>query len=251
MTLFLNVLFAWIAVISGLLLSIIWLIRVVDKKMQKDKKKVFLRKTNKILRKNHIKLGYLFLISTLIHGILSSYSIISFNYGTIGLIIGLLLGYTFYDKKKIGKIWIKKHRELTVLLIIVTGLHIVEVGGFVGFDRIINSIKSDLVVKTDEIDKNEINDVNSYYNDGVYEGTGYGYGHDLKVEVSIKSGLIDEISIVSHNEVGEKFYGPAFDYIPSQIIKEQTSDVDAVSGSTYSSNGIIEAVEDALSKAKK
>ena len=51
--------------------------------------------------------------------------------------------------------------------------------------------------------------------------------------------------------MGEKFYKPAFDYIPKKIIDKQTYDIDAVSGSTYSSKGIIEAVEDALSKAKK
>lgn len=247
MTLFFNILFAWLAVILGVLLSVIWLIKMLQKKIQKCCGKDLLIKINKFLRKNHIKLGYLFLISSLIHGILSSYSIISFNYGTISLIIGILLWYTFIEKKYIGKTWIQKHRELTVLLIVTTILHIFEVGGFIGFDRVINSIKLDLNPK---ININDIN-ISSDYKDGVYKGTGYGYGPDLKVLVSIKDGVIDEISIVSHNEVGEKFYKPAFDYIPKKIIDKQTYDIDAVSGSTYSSKGIIEAVEDALSKAKK
>ena len=247
MTLFFNILFAWLAVISGILLSIIWIIKIIQKKIQKGCAKDLLIKINKFLRKNHINLGYLFLMSSLIHGILSSYSIISFNYGTICLIIGLLLWYTFIEKKHIGKTWIQKHRELTVLLITVTVLHIFEVGGFIGFDRVINSIKSDLNPKTNKTDMN----ISSDYKDGVYEGTGYGYRPDLKVLVTIKDGLIKDISIVSHNEVGEKFYKPAFDYIPKKIIDKQTYDIDAVSGSTYSSNGVIEAVEDALSKAKK
>lgn len=247
MTLFFNILFAWLAVISGILLSIIWIIKIIQKKIQKGCAKDLLIKINKFLRKNHINLGYLFLISSLIHGIFSSYSIISFNYGTICLIIGLLLWYTFIEKKHIGKTWIQKHRELTVLLIIVTVLHIFEVGGFIGFDRVINSIKSDLNPK---ININDIN-ISSDYKDGIYEGTGYGYRPDLKVLVTIKDGLIKDISIVSHNEVGEKFYKPAFDYIPKKIIDKQTYDIDAVSGSTYSSNGVIDAVKNALSKAKK
>ena len=247
MTLFFNILFAWLAVISGILLSIIWIIKIIQKKIQKGCAKDLLIKINKFLRKNHINLGYLFLISSLIHGILSSYSIISFNYGTICLIIGLLLWYTFIEKKHIGKTWIQKHRELTVLLIIVTVLHIFVVGGFIGFDRVINSIKSDLNPK---ININDIN-ISSDYKDGIYEGTGYGYRPDLKVLVTIKDGLIKDISIVSHNEVGEKFYKPAFDYIPKKIIDKQTYDIDAVSGSTYSSNGVIDAVKNALSKAKK
>ena len=80
MTLFFNILFAWIALISGILLSIIWLLRIVQKKIQKDRNNEllikidkFLRTINKFLRKNHINLGYLFLLSSFIHGMLSSY----------------------------------------------------------------------------------------------------------------------------------------------------------------------------------
>lgn len=247
MTLFFNILFAWIAVISGILLSIIWLLKILQKKIKRDCNNELLIKINKFLRKNHINLGYLFLLSSFIHGVLSSYSIISFNYGTVGLIIGLLLWYTFINKKNMGKTWMKRHRELTALLIIVTILHIFEVGGFVGLDKVVNSIKSDLNPK---ISTNESN-IRGDYKDGVYEGTGYGYGPDLKVLVTIKDGVINEISIVSHNESGERFYGPAFDSIPKEIIDKQTYDVDVVSGSTYSSKGVIEAVRDALSKAGK
>lgn len=247
MTLFFNILFAWLSIIFGILLSIIWLIKFIQKKTHKPCYRDLFKKINRFLRKNHINLGYLFLISSLIHGILSSYSIVSFNYGTLGLIIGLILWYTFVDKKNLGKIWLNMHRELTVLLISITILHLFEVEGFVGFDRIINGIKSDLNTKANVSDINTISD----YKDGVYEGTGYGYRPDLKVLVSINDGLIDEISIVSHNEVGKKFYEPAFDYIPKKIIDKQTYNIDVVSGSTYSSKGIIGAVEDALSKAKK
>ena len=49
-----------------------------------------------------------------------------------------------YWKKHIVKTWIQKHRELTVLPIIVPVLHIFEVEGFIWFDRVVNSIKSDL-----------------------------------------------------------------------------------------------------------
>lgn len=38
--------------------------------------------------------------------------------------------------------------------------------------------------------------------------------------------------------------------IPKSIIKHQTLDIDSISGATYTSNGIIDAVKDALNKAK-
>lgn len=247
MVLFFNVLLAWLAVVLGVLLSIIWLTKILQKNMQEGHNKDLLIKVNKFLRKNHINLGYLFIISSFIHGILSSFSIISFNYGTVALMIGLVLWYTFVEKKSIGKGWIKRHRELTVWVIIVTVLHVFEVGGVVGIDRVVNSIKSDLNLKANT---NNVN-VSNNYEDGLYEGIGYGFRPDLKVQVSIKNGLIDKISIVSHNEVGEMFYKPAFDYIPKEIIDKQTPNIDVLSGSTYSSTGIMEAVEDALSKARK
>ncbi len=87
------------------------------------------------------------------------------------------------------------------------------------------------------------------YRDGTYIGTADGYGPDLTVEVAIENNEISKIDIVSHNERGESFYMPAFEAIPAKIIDSQSISVDAVSGSTYSSYGIMNAVNDALSDA--
>ncbi len=86
------------------------------------------------------------------------------------------------------------------------------------------------------------------YKDGTYEGTGIGFGGEMKLKVKIKGGKITKISVVSKKD-DEPFFTNAkalFD----QIIKKQSTNVDTISGATYSSNGIIEAVRDALSKAK-
>lgn len=247
MTLLFNVLFAWIAVISAVLLSVIWLLRIIQKQMPKGQDKDSIIKINKSLRKKHIDLGYLFLISSFMHGMLSSFSLFSINYGTITFVLGILILLTFTYKSELGKKWMKYHRELTVLLLIGTVVHLFEVGGFVGIERILDSIKSDSRVE----EKIESNESSSEYIDGEYEGIGDGYGPNLKVNVTIKDGLIYEIAIISHNEVGERFYGPAFEIVPQDIIEKQTTNVDVISGATYSSRGIIEAVEDALSKASK
>lgn len=127
----LNLLFAWIAMVFGILLVIILVTKFLHKNIQNPYINKFFKVINTFLRKNHIKLAYLFLISSIIHGILSSYSLISFNYGSISLIVWILLLYTFIDKKSLGSLWIQKHRELTILLIIVVVAHIFEVGGFV------------------------------------------------------------------------------------------------------------------------
>lgn len=86
------------------------------------------------------------------------------------------------------------------------------------------------------------------YKDGTYSGTASGYAPNLKVDVTISSGKISNIEIVSHNE-SPGFYERAFETVPNEIIQSQSTDVDTVSGATYSSKGIINAVEDALQDA--
>lgn len=86
------------------------------------------------------------------------------------------------------------------------------------------------------------------YADGTYEGCADGFGKDLKVAVTINSGNISDIKVTSNNET-PGFCEKAFEAVPAGIIAKQSTDVDTVSGATYSSVGIINAVNDALSKA--
>lgn len=86
------------------------------------------------------------------------------------------------------------------------------------------------------------------YSDGTYEGEASAYGPNLKVKVSVSGGKISDIEIVSHNET-PGFYEKAFETVPSDIIQKQSTDVDTVSGATYSSVGIINAVNNALKGA--
>ncbi|OQX29991.1 MAG: hypothetical protein B0D92_00785 [Spirochaeta sp. LUC14_002_19_P3] len=90
-----------------------------------------------------------------------------------------------------------------------------------------------------------------HYADGIYTGTGLGFRPSIKVEVEIKDGKAVRIEIISHKEVGPRYWMRAISLIPKAIIKEQSTKVDAVGGSTYTSRGIMEAVEDALSRAEK
>lgn len=85
------------------------------------------------------------------------------------------------------------------------------------------------------------------YKDGTYYGSGTGFGGPLKVMVEISGGKIASIQIVENSD-GSDYISKAASLIDS-IIAKQSTNVDTVSGATYSSVGIIQAVRDALSQA--
>ncbi len=81
--------------------------------------------------------------------------------------------------------------------------------------------------------------------DGVYSGSGTGYRGTTTVSVTVSDGTITDIAIESYSD-DEAYFSRAEDTILSEIIDAQSVDVDTVSGATFSSNGILEAVADAL-----
>lgn len=87
----------------------------------------------------------------------------------------------------------------------------------------------------------------SAYKDGTYYGTGTGFGGTLKVKVEISGGKITSIQIME-NQDGSEHISKASALI-NTIIQNQSTNVDTVSGATYSSVGIIQAVRNALSQA--
>lgn len=87
----------------------------------------------------------------------------------------------------------------------------------------------------------------SAYADGTYYGTGTGFSGALTVEVVISGGKVSSIQIMDTSD-GDSYIQSASGLI-SNIIATQSTNVDTVSGATYSSVGIIEAVRNALSQA--
>lgn len=85
------------------------------------------------------------------------------------------------------------------------------------------------------------------YIDGTYYGIGTGFGGPLKVKVKISGGKITSIQIVENSD-GSSYISKASAVI-SSILSKQSTNVDTVSGATYSSVGIIQAVRNALSQA--
>lgn len=87
----------------------------------------------------------------------------------------------------------------------------------------------------------------SAYKDGTYYGTGKGFAGTMKVKVDISGGKIASISIVSTKD-GDSYVKIASSLLDT-IVEKQSTNVDTVSGATFSSRGIIAAVRSALSQA--
>lgn len=87
------------------------------------------------------------------------------------------------------------------------------------------------------------------YIDGTYTGAGTGFkGGTTKVSVTISDGKITNIETVSHDDTFS-YYERTINTITDEILSTQSTSVDVVSGATYTSMGITEAVEDALNQA--
>lgn len=87
------------------------------------------------------------------------------------------------------------------------------------------------------------------WKDGTYTGSGKGFGGTISVKVTVKDGKISAIDVTSASGETASYFSKAKGIIP-KMISGQTTNVDVASRATYSSNGIITAVRNALSKAE-
>ena len=82
---------------------------------------------------------------------------------------------------------------------------------------------------------------------GTYEGEAKGMFDGVKVAVTLDEKGITKVEVLSHNETAPGF--PALEKIPQAIVEAQSLKVDAIAGATRSSEGVVAAVTDALTKA--
>lgn len=87
------------------------------------------------------------------------------------------------------------------------------------------------------------------YKDGTYTGEGQGFGGAIDVSVTVSGGKISDIEVTSHEGEGDAYFSMATDIIQN-IIDAQSTDVDTISGATFSSTGIRTAVTEALKGAQ-
>ena len=94
----------------------------------------------------------------------------------------------------------------------------------------------------------EADSASSGPHDGEYTGTGKGFGGTISVKVTISESSISSIDVISHSET-ISIGGTAFAPLTQAILREQSTAVDTISGATYTSNGFLEAVINALVQA--
>jgi uncharacterized protein with FMN-binding domain len=270
MSLWMNIIFAWIALILTFLLVVIWGLRLIVKNKPSRrnlaasirpcddmfsgsgdtdaaaKDTSWLKRVaavNRCLRRHHKLTGILLIATGAVHGLFSSDTLWSLNLGTVTWLVSILLGISWMLRKKLKKAWMTAHRLLVAAFTALLVIHILNVGGFILDDMIAGRF-------TETRGDTEImGTAEGAYLDGTYYGTGTGYRPGLVVEVIIEGGQIVSVQVVEHDERDQRYWGYPVIAIPEAIIAAQSTDVDNISGATMTCDGIKEAVADAMSQA--
>lgn len=81
--------------------------------------------------------------------------------------------------------------------------------------------------------------------DGVYTGEAEGFSGLLRVNFEMVDGCIESMQVENHNDT-PGIAVPAFNTMIDAITQEQTLDIDLHSGATYSSQGLLDAIREAI-----
>lgn len=84
--------------------------------------------------------------------------------------------------------------------------------------------------------------------DGVYKGSGIGFGGIMNVEVTINNRKITNINLVNHRET-QGYYEEVFREFTYEITQSQNLNPDAVSGATSTCRGFLSSIKDAVSNS--
>lgn len=261
---------AWVSVLLAALLAVKYIIRKLSTAQKGSWKKL-----NRALGRSHIVVGVVLVVIGFVHGLASSQAVFSLNIGTLAWVLSALLGVNYAIRKIVpakGK-WILWHRFLTIVFAASIVIHVIDVGGIgiftqagrlMGQGEVQPPVQYPAASSVAEVPVSsapgevyssslaeQVNDAvaGAVFTDGTYTGVADGFGPDLTVAVTIQDNKITEIKIVSHNERNKRYYALPMSRIPEEIIAQQSLDVQAVAGATYTSVGIVNAVYDALSQA--
>lgn len=209
-------------------ICVLLLLKIISRKMG-------LKKLDDLLKKLHVPMGITAILVSIIHvfitfDVWNGREAIVYISGILATLMIFVMAAGYFFRKKIGSIWIKTHRAGAVITLILILSHI-------------GSYYADFFAYKADISGIELQGVNiSNYKNGTYQGefdAGYIYA---KVQVNVDNGKIADIRIVEHRN--ER--GAGAERIADDIVKNQKTNVDAVSGATNSSRVIEKAVENAF-----
>lgn len=257
---FLNVGLADISAAIAGLLVVKYILKAINKRFFNCKNPI-INKVNMFLIKRHKLFGITLIFTGVVHGISSPRSVLSPNLGTATWLLSILMYSSCILKKRLGKNehikkegWVYYHRVVALLFVLVLAVHILTMKGIIQRYRYSSpKVTENSLTQEDNVSPEDQaippeRQPEAKYIDGTYEGEGIGHEPGIKVSVTIDKGAISDVAVVSHNETPERC-SEAMQLIPQRIVAQQSTQVDAVSGATESSMGIMEAVSDALSKA--
>lgn len=122
---------------------------------------------------------------------------------------------------------------LTIVVFVITNVFLLDL---VNKDRLDSSLEGTEIENTVAMGP---------YTDGVYECKGKGYRGDIEVRVTVENGNIRSVEVTDHNE-DKAYISDVINEMIPVILEKQSTDVDTISGATYSSKGILEAVDRAI-----
>jgi uncharacterized protein with FMN-binding domain len=134
----------------------------------------------------------------------------------------------------------KKRRWLIILVIVVI---ILVVGGIIAKDFLDKTEKALEALKNMSFAEIIIDEIP----DGSYKGSFNQFPVEVELITTVKNGEISDIELTKHI-TGQ---GHDAEQITGDIIREQSLQVDTVTGATYSSLVILKAVEDSLLNLEK
>ena len=166
------------------------------------------------------------------------------------LIIGAVLGYNFMQKND------TQAQEITELTDRVSALEEQQKEMLSALEEAAKNQEAaqaeakDKSKETDSAESEEgSDDSENVYKDGTYTGSAQGFGGAITVQVTLSNDEITDIQVTSAPGEDSAYLSQGEGVI-SSIISAQSTDVDTISGATFSSTGILNAVNDALGKAE-
>lgn len=262
-----SMLLAWTAVLCVLLTALRYPARISKKPQY-----------NRTFHKIHIPIGLLALALALLHGLLAGNFpgsqivwgslLFTLNWGSLCLLLIILLAVSYLLRKQMKKTWMPLHRILTVALLLVLVLHLFDVGVHILDAAPSQAETSEAAAQVTpdaafpgsapaqgasaEANKEIPEAVQGEFSgaaltDGTYQGSAQGFKGTVTVEVTVEQGQVTDITVLSNVDTPNYFSRACA--VLDTVKQSQSLQVDAVSGATYSSAGLLKAIADALSGA--